>query len=51
MAKDAMARTTLGFLAGGIHSSCLTRFSLGFSVFADGDGHEACHDDTLACFR
>ena len=23
----------------------------GFSVFADGDEHEACHDDTLACFR
>ena len=42
---------TLGFLAGGKYSSWLTRFSVGFSVFADGDGHEACHDDTLASFR
>ena len=44
MAKDAVAGTTLGFLAGGIYSSCLslsfffTRFSLGFSVFDDTRG-------------
>ena len=45
MAKDAVARTTLDSLAGGNYSLCLTRFSLGCSVFADGDGHEACNDD------
>ena len=50
MAKDAVARTTLDFLAGGNYSLCLTRFPLGCSVLADGDGHEACNDDTLACF-
>ena len=51
MAKDAVSRTTLGFLPGGKYSLCLTRFSLSFSVFADGNGHEAYHDHTLACFR
>ena len=30
VAKDAVARTTLGFLASGKYSLCLTRFSLGF---------------------
>ena len=54
IAKDVVVRcpviASLGLFAGGEFSLWPTRFSLGFSVFADGGGHEAYHDDTWTCF-
>ena len=51
VAKDVVCVAVLGLFAGGECSHWLTRFSLGFSAFADGGEHATCHDDTWACFR